>query len=319
MRDLAPGSITDVAAIEVGQAGDLDALTGCSVVICREGAIAGVSVRGLAPGTRETALLRPGTLVERAHAILLTGGSAFGLAAADGVMRYLEGCGVGFDAGMARVPIVPAAVLFDLGIGDARVRPDPDMGLAACEAASKGEVAQGNVGAGTGATVGKLWGMECAMKSGIGTASVSAGEVVVGALVAVNALGDVVDPWTGRTIAGLRNESGSGFADSTLAMKGVLSGAPPPTNTVIGVIATNARLDVAQANEVAASAHDGLARAVRPAHTLYDGDTLFALATGRVGGHQALVSELAAEATMLAILNAARAAVGAGGLPAAGD
>ena len=335
MDKLAPGSITDVEGIEVGHATNLLALTGCTVVLCRKGAIAGGAVRGLAPGTRETDLLRPGTRVEMAHAILLTGGGAFGLAAADGVMRYLEERGIGFDTGVARVPIVPGAVLFDLGLGDPTVRPDASMGYAACQAASAGEQRQGNIGAGTGATVGKLMGMARAMKAGLGTASVRAGRLIVGAIVAVNAFGDVVDPSSrqvllhhtineqqnlssSQIIAGTRNAGNDGFLNTALALRSaVVRSALALKNTVIGVVATNARLDVAQVNEVAAAAHDGLARVVRPAHTLFDGDTLFALATGKVRAHQVLVSDMAAEAVALAILNGVWSAEDAGGLPAA--
>lgn len=318
MSDLAPGSITDVQGIEVGHATDASALTGCTVVLCRAGATAGGVVRGLAPGTREMALLRPGTLVEKAHAILLTGGSAFGLAAADGVMRYLEEQGIGYNAGVARVPIVPGAVLFDLGLGDASVRPDAPMGYAACQAASAQESRQGNVGAGAGATVGKLRGITQAMKAGLGMASLRAGRLVVAALVVVNAFGDVVDPSTGEIVAGTRAAGDGGFANTALAMRSmVVRNVLAFKSTVIGVIATNARLDVAQANVIADAAHDGLARVVRPAHTLFDGDTLFALATGRVRAHRSLVADMAAEATSVAILNGVMAAEGAGGIPSA--
>ncbi len=320
MAELYPGSITDVTGIRVGHATDLKALTGCSIVLCSDDAVAGGVVRGLAPGTRETDLLRPGTLVERVHGILLTGGSAFGLAAADGVMRYLEEQGVGYDAGAGRVPIVPAAVLFDLGLGDRSVRPDAAMGYEACSVASTTETRQGNVGAGTGASVGKLFGTPRATKSGLGTASVRAGRLVVGALVAVNAFGDVVDPHTGHIIAGARNLKGEAFANTSEALRGpLMRNILPFTNTVIGVLATNAKLDVAQVNELAWSAHDGLARVVRPAHTLYDGDTFFALSTAKVRTHIALVSDLAAEAVERAILNAVWAAKAAGGLLAARD
>jgi len=317
MIELAPGSMTDVQGIEVGHAADQSALTGCTVVLCRAGATAGGVVRGLAPGTREMALLRPGTLVEKAHAILLTGGSAFGLAAADGVMRYLEEQGIGYNAGAARVPIVPGAVLFDLDLGDASVRPDAAMGYAACQAASAQESGQGNVGAGMGATVGKLRGIKQAMKAGLGTASLRAGRLVVAALVAVNAFGDVVDPSTGRILAGARSSGQDGFVNTSLALRSaVVRNALALRSTVIGVVVTNARLNVAQANVVADAAHDGLARTIRPAHTLFDGDTIFALATGKVRAHQTLVADMAAEATSLAILNGVLAAEGAGGLPA---
>lgn len=318
MSDLAPGSITDVSGIEVGHATDESALTGCTVVLCRAGAIAGGVVRGLTPGTREMALLRPGTRVEKVHGILLTGGSAFGLAAADGVMRYLEEQGIGFDAGVARVPIVPGAVLFDLDLGDSSVRPDALMGYAACQAASARESRQGNVGAGTGARVGNLMGIKQAMKGGLGMASLGAGRLVVAAVVAVNAFGDIVDPSTGEIVAGARVVRGDSFLNTALAMRTtVVRNVLAHKSTVIGVVATNARLTVAQANVIADAAHDGIARVVRPAHTLFDGDTLFALATDKVRAHPALVGDMAAEAISLAVLNGVVAAEDAGGLPAA--
>ncbi|MBC7236517.1 MAG: P1 family peptidase [Chloroflexi bacterium] len=319
MVKLAPGFLTDVPGIEVGHAQDNEALTGCTVVLAREGATAGGVVRGLAPGTRETDLLRPGTLVEKAHAVLLAGGSAFGLAAADGVMRFLEERGIGYDTGIARVPIVPAAILFDLGLGNAQVRPDAEMGYRACQAAGAPNEAQGNVGAGCGATVGKLLGMKTATKAGLGMASLSAGRLRVAALMAVNAFGDIVDPTTGAILAGTRNPGAAGGFLGTSgalrnpAMRAILA----LRNTIIGVVATNACLDVAQANVIASAAHDGLARVVRPAHTMVDGDTIFCLATGRVHAPMMLISELAAEATALAIVNAVWAAEDAGGLPCA--
>jgi L-aminopeptidase/D-esterase-like protein len=315
--ELFSGALTDVPGIEVGHATNREAWTGCTVALCREGAVAGGLVRGLAPGTRETDLLRPGTLVEKVHGVLLTGGSAYGLAAADGVMRYLEERDIGFNTGVARVPIVPAAVLFDLAFGDAHVRPDAAMGYAACAAASSDAPEQGNVGAGTGATVGKIAGMGRAMKGGLGTASLKAGRLVVAALFAVNAFGDVVDPGNGRILAGARSTAGS-LLDTSHAIRGrLLRTVMAYRNTVIGIVATNARLDVAGANHLAAAAHDGLARAVRPAHTLYDGDTVFGLATGQTRAHPMLVSDMAAEVTTRAILNAVRAAEDAAGLPAA--
>ncbi|NLV73415.1 MAG: P1 family peptidase [Chloroflexi bacterium] len=312
-----PGAITDVAGIQVGHWSDLEHLTGCSVVLAARGAVGGVAVRGFAPGTRETDPLRPGSLVEAVHGVLLTGGSAFGLAAADGVMRYLEERHIGYDAGAALVPIVPGAVLYDLELGSAAHRPDAAAGYAACQAAGNA-VAQGNVGAGTGATVGKLYGIRRAMKGGIGTASLSAGRLVVGALVAVNALGDVIDPDTGALLAGVRKLRSEQMADtSALLRTAMVRLAMRMRNTVIGVVATNARLSCAQANNLASSAHDGLARAVRPAHTLYDGDTLFALATGDVKTNALLVNVLAAQAVSNAIVNAILAAEPAGGLPSA--
>ncbi len=329
MAELYPGSLTDVPGLRMGHAQDESALTGCTVILCpSEGAIGGVSVRGLAPGTRETDLLRPGTLVERVHAILLTGGSAFGLAAADGMMRYLEEQGIGFDAGAARVPIVPAAVLFDLGLGNPHVRPDAAMGYAACEDAagmppggfrtSERFWAQGNVGAGMGATVGKALGMRQATKGGLGMASLRAGELVVAALVAVNAFGDVRDPSTGQIVAGVRRPDGRGWADAT-SLLGITSLTALHGNTVIGVVATNGQFDVAQTNELAVAGHDGLARTIYPAHTLYDGDTLFALSTGQVAARFVVAAALAAEVVARAVLNAIWAARAAGGVPAAGE
>lgn len=338
-------ALTDIPGIRVGHAQDLDALTGCTVILCEAGAVGGVDQRGGAPGTRETDLLRPMHLVEKVHALLLAGGSAFGLDAATGVMRYLEGRGVGYDVGVARVPIVPAAILFDLAIGRADVRPDAAMGYAACLNASAVPPAQGNVGAGTGATVGKLLGMAHAMKAGLGTASIHVGGgLIVGALVAVNALGDVLDPNTGQILAGVRAPHGtppparpgrvSGSHSPAPAAQGPFANAlsvlqaraaqntpfaPPPQNTVIGVVATNARLSKEHTNKVAQMAHDGLARAIRPAHLMADGDTIFALATGDVEAEVNTVGSFAAEVFAQAIVNAVRAAEAVADLPAARD
>ncbi len=315
-------AITDVPGILVGHASDERALTGCTVVLCVRGATVGVAVRGGGPGTRETDLCRPAhPLVDRAHAVLLAGGSAFGLAAADGVMRYLEERGVGYDTGVARVPIVPAAIIWDLAVGQATVRPDAAMGYAACRAASDGPVPEGNVGAGTGAAVGWLLGKSYCTKAGLGTASARlGGRLVVGAIVVVNALGDVLDPQTGQIVAGTRQPLGRGFADTlellrTFAGKAALS----MSHTVVGVVATNAALDVPRVNFVAEMAHDGLARAVRPAHTLHDGDTLFALATGAVKADASLVGAYAAETVAEAIVRAVRAGRGVDGIPAVVD
>ncbi|MCF6278046.1 MAG: P1 family peptidase [Anaerolineales bacterium] len=324
-------AITDVPGIEVGQAEDADALTGCTVILCRAGAVAGVDQRGGAPGTRETDLLNPVNLVEKVHAVLLAGGSAFGLDAASGVMRYLEEQKTGFDVDVARVPIIPAAVLFDLAIGRADVRPDDAMGYRAVSLASQAAPEQGNVGAGTGATVGKILGMKQAMKTGIGSASMEiGGGVIVGAIVAVNAFGDVVDPQTGTIVAGVRSakvgpikfgEQG-GFADTLSVMK-TLAGRTimkmaASGNTVIGVVATNARLTKAQAGKVAQMAQDGLARTIRPAHTMLDGDTLFALSTGNKKADTSIVGAFAAEVVAQAILHGVYAAETAGGLPGVG-
>lgn len=315
--DIFSGSLTDVRGLKVGHATNNEALTGCTVVLCGKGLTVGGVVRGLAPGTRETALLRPGTLVQEAHGILLTGGSAFGLAAADGVMQYLEQKGIGYDAG-TKVPIVPSAVLFDLDLGDASRRPDAPMGYKACQRASSKATVQGNVGAGTGATVGKLMGIERATKSGLGMASIRAGRLMVASLAVVNAFGDVIDPASGEIIAGTRGAEGDQFIDSFHALQSrPVRTAMAFKNTVIGVVATNARLDVAHINHLAAAAHDGLARTLRPVHTLYDGDTFFSLATGRTRAHHTLVTEMAATATARAILNGIWSAKEAAGLPSA--
>ncbi len=311
------GSITDVAGVRVGHFTDGRRPTGCTVILTEDGATAGVDVRGAAPGTRETDLLDPSNLVDRVHAILLTGGSAFGLDAASGVMRWLEERGFGYPAGPARVPIVPAAVLFDLGIGDHTVRPDAAAGYQACEAASGTPPSEGSVGAGTGATVGKLFGIGRAMKGGIGTAAVKVGQVTVGAIVAVNAVGDVIDPASGTIVAGARTEDGrrgSGAAEA------ILRGELPPAlqagmATTIGVVATDAVLTKAQARKLAQIAHDGLARTIEPSHTMWDGDTMFALGTGRSGlpGNMMALGVLAARVTASAVVRAVLAAKGIAG------
>ncbi len=313
------GTITDVPGIRVGHATDPTGLTGCTVVLCEKGAVGGVDQRGGAPGTRETDLLRPLHLVQKVHAVLLAGGSAFGLAAADGVMRYLEEQGVGFDARVARVPIVPAAILFDLDLGDSDVRPDAAMGHAACQAASDGPVTEGNVGAGTGATVGKILGTGRAMKSGLGTAAISlGGGLTVGALIAVNPFGDIVDPTTGEILAGARKLRSDELADTLAVMRGLVGKAILrfASSTVVGVVATNGRLTKEEANKVAQMAQDGIARAVRPAHTMFDGDTLFTLSTGNKRADVNLIGAYAAEAVAEAIVRAVKAAESAGGLPA---
>ena len=311
-------AITDVPDIRVGHVSDVEAMTGCTVVLCPpEGAVGGVDQRGGAPGTRETDLLRPMHLVERAHAVLLAGGSAFGLDAATGVVRWLEERNIGFDARVARVPIVPAAILFDLDVGRADVRPDAAMGYAACQAAVDGPVAEGSVGAGTGCTVGRVLGAGYAAKSGLGTASVHlGGGLVVGSVVAVNAFGDVVDPSSGAILAGVRSLSGDGFANTLTVMKGMVGKTALRSasrgNTVIGIVASNARLTKEETNKVAQMAHDGLARAVRPAHTMFDGDTFFALATGQKRADVNLVGAYAAEVVAEAIVRAVRTAVNPG-------
>jgi len=310
--------LTDVRGLLVGHHSHRSAATGCTVVLCPAGAVAGVSVRGGAPGTRETDLLRPGHLVERVHAVVLSGGSAFGLAAADGVVRYLEERGIGFKFGSATIPIVPAAILFDLGLVTSAVRPDATSSYQACLDASDGPVQQGSVGAGTGATVAKALGMPHAVKGGVGTASVDlGGGLVVAALVAVNAYGDVYDYRDGRQVAGPRRDGGGFHSTLELLRQGLAAPAtPPPTSTTIGVVATNATLTKEQANRLAEEAHDGLALPVRPCHTLRDGDTLFALATGKQSGPVDVVrlGAAAVEAVALAILNAVEHATGLGGV-----
>jgi L-aminopeptidase/D-esterase-like protein len=321
------GAITDVAGIEVGHFTDTRRPTGCTVVIAREGAVGGVDVRGAAPGTRETDLLAPTNLVDRVHGILLSGGSAWGLDAATGVVQWLEEHGVGFPVGTARLPLVPGAVLFDLLVGDASIRPDAAAGYRACELASAKAPAEGNVGAGTGAAVGKVFGIERAMKGGIGTASITVEGITVGALIACNALGDVIDPDTGEVIAGARTRNGKSLMDTRRAL---LRGEPPKpllagTNTTIGVIATDAVITKVQASRLATMGHDGLARSINPVHTMSDGDTLFMLGTGRAGKSLGMMvlGTMVAEAVAIAVARAARAAqgiaVGKLRLPAAGD
>ena len=309
-----PGAITDIPGLKVGHYTDPRRPTGCTVLLCESGAVAGVDVRGAAPGTRETDLLHPLATIEVVHGLLLTGGSAFGLAAADGVMRWLEDRGHGVQVGAARVPIVPAAVLFDLWVGDARIRPDAAAGYAACEAASNAHPAQGSVGAGAGASVGKLFGTERAMKGGIGSASIKVGAITVAALVAVNSVGDVVDPTTGQVIAGARTDDGRQPLDIMAALRAGQLPAPLMAGmaTTIGIVATDARLTKAQTNKLAAMAHAGLSRSINPVHTASDGDALFALATGSSGkaGHLTVLGALAAEVTARAVINAVRAAQG---------
>ncbi len=299
--------------------------TGCTVVLTPDGAVAGVDVRGGAPGTRETDLLDPANLVQEIHAIVLSGGSAFGLETAGGVSRYLEEQGVGFEFGGGVIPIVSAAVLFDLSVGDGSIRPDAECGYRAAVSAMSayGPVPEGSVGAGAGATVGKLRGMDRAMKGGIGTASIRLPSgLIVAAIVAVNAVGDIVDPSTGRVIAGVRAEAGDELVDARqLVREGIPRAAMPGGNTVIGVVATNAQLSQAEATKVARMAHDGIARTVSPAHTPADGDTIFALATGALEDDADLltVGALAADVVAEAILRAVRSAEGLEGLPSVSD
>jgi L-aminopeptidase/D-esterase-like protein len=317
-------SLTDVPGVKVGHHTMAGRPTGCTVVLTEEGAVAGVDVRGAAPGTRETDLLDPVNTVQQVHAIVLAGGSAFGLDAATGVVRYLEERGIGFETRVARVPIVPAAILFDLGVGnDPRVRPNADCGYAAARAASAASVREGDVGAGAGATVGKMRGLRLAMKAGVGTASIRLeGGLIVAALAAVNAYGDVVDPSTGRLVSGVRTEDGRQLADARrLLRQGATMRPAVGANTTLGIVATNARLTKAQASKMAQMAQDGVARAIYPAHTPYDGETVFALATGRWKETPDLltIGGLAADVMAVAIVRAAEQSRGLPQLPAARD
>ena len=303
--------------IRLGHASDFRGLTGCTVILCEDGAVCGVDIRGSAAGTRELATLIPGHLVERVHAILLTGGSAFGLDAARGVMEYLEARGVGFRAGRNCVPIVPAAVIFDLNLGSAKARPSPEMARSACRNAST-NVVEGSIGAGTGATVGKLFGIRRGTKGGVGFQSMTLSRgVVVQALVVVNAFGDVVDPTTGEMIAGARRSYDSEEFISTVEQmfRGKIRRGFGATNTTLSVIMTNVALDKLQATKVAQMAQDGLARAIRPVHTQFDGDLVFALSLGQRRTDLNTVGTAAAEVTAQAIVRAVKMARGLGGVP----
>jgi L-aminopeptidase/D-esterase-like protein len=320
-------AITAVEGVSVGHWSDLDGATGCTVVLCPNGAAAGVDVRGGAPGTRNTDLLRQGNIVPQLHAVLLTGGSEFGQAAATGVVRWLEEKGYGFPVTTGVVPVVAAAVIFDLPIGRADVRPDADAGYAACVAATDGEVAEGSVGAGTGATVAKAMLMERALKGGLGTASERTDSgVVVGAIVAVNCWGEVLDPETGQVIAGPRGDRPGSFESTIEAMR--RSTAPSAfteaarqagQNTTLGVVATDAQLSKDEAYRLAVMAQGGMARAIRPAHSPVDGDTVFALATGRNDTVTDLLQlgTLAARAMERAVVRAVTEATGLAGVPSA--
>ena len=317
--------LTAVDGVKVGHCTMTGRPTGCTVVLVEQGAVAGVEVGGGAPGTRETDLLDPVNLVDEVNAIVLSGGSAFGLDAASGVVRWLDERGHGYDAGGGfRVPIVPAAVLFDLDVGGSpKIRPTADCGYRAADAASSAPVEEGNVGAGAGATVGKLAGPSREMKGGLGSAAITLPDgLVVAALVAVNALGDVIDPASGRVVAGVRTPDGNALADARVLLRqGALYPAHPGRSTTIGVVATNARLTKDQATKVARMAHDGYARAISVAHTMLDGDTIFALATGAHTGavNTSLIGALGAEAMADAVVRAVRAATGIPGCPAARD
>lgn len=308
--DMEVRKINDIPGIRIGNAQDLEAGTGCTVIICEEGAVAGVDVRGGSPGTRETDLLKSENQVEKVHGVLLAGGSAFGLDAAAGVMQFLEEKDVGFDVGVTKVPIVTGAILFDLVCGDHRVRPDKAMGYQACAAAQDQQFCEGSVGAGTGATVGKFFGLEHAMKGGLGSYCVQTGYLMVGAVVAVNCLGDVIDPASGVILAGAYKDDPfsflcieEGMIEYYNKMGNVFSG-----NTTIGAIITNAALTKTQANKIASMAHDGFARTIRPSHTMFDGDTIFVLSTGKVEADTSVVGLLAARVMEQAVINAVKKA-----------
>jgi L-aminopeptidase/D-esterase-like protein len=312
-----PDNLCDVPGVLVGHATDREGLTGCTVVLFDEpdGAVVGVDVRGSSPGTRETDRLGPIGAVRGTHGLLLTGGSAFGLAAADGVVRFLEEKGVGLDIGVARIPLVSAAVLFDLVVGDPAARPDALMGYEAASSAVKGDFDQGSVGAGTGASVGKVLGMDRAMKGGVGSASAEPEDgLIVAALAAVNAFGDVRDPETGQTIAGPRREDGT-LGDTACLLPQAASRLRWGENTTLGIVATNARLTKPQAVKVAQMAHDGLARVVHPVHTTVDGDVVFAASVGTVDAAVDVVGAWGARAMQEAILRALRSAEGIPGIP----
>ena len=320
----ASGSITDVEGVKVGHFTESGRPTGCTVLLFEKGATAGVDVRGGSPGTRDTELLNPVNTVQQVQGLLLSGGSAFGLEAASGVMRYLEEHRLGYAVGDVVVPIVPAAILYDLNVGDWKIRPTAESGYKACQNASSGRVLEGNVGAGAGATVGKMFGGKRAMKSGIGTASIRIAKtgVVVGAIVAVNAVGDVVDPKNGQIIAGARTPDGAGFMDSMAQIRAGRSvELQAGANTTIGVVSTNVAFDKTQMTKIAQMAHDGLARTINPVHTLADGDTIFAVATGAIStrANHGAIGALAADVMARAVVRAVMNARGIPGLPAWGD
>jgi len=317
-------TLTAVPGIKVGHHTLAERPTGCTVILAEAGVTAGVDVRGSAPATRETDLLNPVNLVQIAHAIVLSGGSAFGLDAASGVMRFLEERRIGFEFGPAHVPIVPAAAIFDLSVGDGRIHPGADCGYQAARAATDAPVADGSIGAGAGATVGKVGGMGRSMKGGVGSAAIALPNgLIVAALVVVNAAGDVIDPSNGQVVAGVRTADGKAFADARKILRAGGAGtAAPRQNTTLGVIATNARLTKTDATRVSQMAHDGFARALAPSHTPGDGDVIFTLATGAPGAPAAdagQVGALAAEVVADAIVRAARQATGVTGIPAVRD
>ena len=309
------GYITDVEGIKVGHCQSQEGMTGCSVIICEEGATGGVDVRGSAPGTRETDLFKAEKLVDKVNAVVLAGGSAFGLDASSGVMKYLEEKGIGLDVGVTKVPIVSSAVIFDLNIGNYKIRPDFDMGYLAAKNASIDNREQGNVGCGMGATVGKILGPENAMKSGLGSASVKIGELVVSAMVALNSFGDIYDFSDNKQIAGVYDYKNNNLLNTVKIMKDKNKKIGfNVKNTTIGIIVTNAVLTKAQGNKVSQMAHNGFARTINPVHTMVDGDTIFTMATNKINSDINLIGTLAAEAMSKAIINAISLAEGVKGL-----
>jgi len=312
--------LTDIPGIRVGHISDYQAITGCTAILCERGAVGGVDIRGSATGTEETPVLDPGHVTTEVHGILLAGGSAFGLEAASGVRRYLEHQGFGYDTGVAKVPLVPAAILFDLAIGKAGVRPTAAMGEAAAAAATAGAVKEGCVGAGTGATVGKILGMRQAMKSGVGSFTVTLpGGAMVSSLAVVNAFGDVRDPATGKILAGARKAPDSGeFVDTQEQMKRGAAGGFALRNTTLVVVATNARLTKVQATKLAQQAGLGMARTVYPVDTMFDGDIVFALSLGERQADINTLGVAAAEAVAEAIVRAVKLAKTLGGVPGLG-
>jgi L-aminopeptidase/D-esterase-like protein len=303
-------SITEIEGIKIGNAESQSAATGCTVVLCEKGAIAGVDIRGGSPGTRETVLLNPVNMIQQVHAVFLSGGSAYGLDAASGIMEYLEERNIGFDVGLTKVPIVSGAVLFDLNIGDYKVRPDKKMGYTACVNAENDIFTEGNTGAGCGATIGKILGAKYAMKGGLGAYAIQIGDLKVGAVVAVNCLGDVVDPITNKILAGAFSRDQKTFISTEEFMiknydhmSNVFSG-----NTTIGAVITNASLTKSEMNKVASMAHNGFGRVIRPSHTMYDGDTIFALSTGKIEADINVVGLLAANVIEQAVINGVKKA-----------
>ncbi len=313
MREI---KLETIEGFSIGHSTDKQGMTGCTVIICEDGAVSGVDVRGGGPATRETDLLQSTKMVNGIHAVLLAGGSAYGLDAAGGVMKYLEDKKIGFDVGVGVVPIVCGASLFDLVVGDAKARPDQKMGYEACQNAG-GEVAQGSVGAGTGATVGKLLGMDYAVKSGIGTYAISSGPLKIGAIVAINALGDIIDYETNEIISGLLDEDKIGFRDSFQVMVNSIEEDRNvfTENTTIGCIITNAELTKAQANKIASMAHNGYAQTIRPVHTSADGDAIFVMSSGNVRVNEDALGTLAAYVMAKAVNNSVKATHASGVVP----